>query len=186
MLGPTYVGVTQLPASVSDGEILALDGAGVRAVRFNLRRGGSAGVEDLEQLARRVHEVAGWHSELYVDARSVDELSDVLLRLPAVSIDHLGLHADGLPQLLRLVAGGVKVKATGFGRVEMDPSVAMRAVLDVDPTSLMVGTELPSTRARRPFSPTDLDLVRDVAGDLTDDVMWGNAERLYLRRPRGE
>ncbi len=44
-LGPTFVGVTQLPASVPDEEIMRLNGAGVRAVRFNLRRGGSEGVE---------------------------------------------------------------------------------------------------------------------------------------------
>jgi hypothetical protein len=31
----------------------------VRAVRFNLRRGGSEGAGKLESFARRVHEVAG-------------------------------------------------------------------------------------------------------------------------------
>ena len=40
-LGPTFVGVTQLPASVPDKEIMRLNAAGVRGVRFNLRRGGS-------------------------------------------------------------------------------------------------------------------------------------------------
>src|SRR3970040_2802313 len=43
-LGPTFVGVTQLPASVPDEEIMRLNAAGGRAVRFNLRRGGSEGV----------------------------------------------------------------------------------------------------------------------------------------------
>ena len=41
-------------------------------------------------------------------------------------IARLGMHADGLPQLLRLVEQGVKVKATSFGRVDLDarpPSV---------------------------------------------------------------
>lgn len=33
-LGPTYVGVTQLPHTVTDAEILELDRRGVRAVRF--------------------------------------------------------------------------------------------------------------------------------------------------------
>jgi predicted TIM-barrel fold metal-dependent hydrolase len=42
-LGPGFVGVAQLPASVADEEIASLDAAGVRAVRFNLYRGGSAG-----------------------------------------------------------------------------------------------------------------------------------------------
>jgi predicted TIM-barrel fold metal-dependent hydrolase len=43
-LGPTFVAVLQLPASVGDDELAALDRAGVRAVRFNLERGGSAGL----------------------------------------------------------------------------------------------------------------------------------------------
>src|SRR5579864_5054221 len=68
-LGPTFVGVTQLPATVSDEEVLALDAAGVRAVRFNARRGGSESLEHLEDLGRRVHDLAGWHVELYVDSR---------------------------------------------------------------------------------------------------------------------
>jgi predicted TIM-barrel fold metal-dependent hydrolase len=41
-LGPGFVGVTQLSAEVSDAEIRDLHAAGVRAVRFNLKRGVSA------------------------------------------------------------------------------------------------------------------------------------------------
>lgn len=113
-LGPTYVGVTQIPADTSDARILALHEAGVRAIRFNVVRGGSASPDDLDRLARRVHDLAGWHTELYVDARSLDGLEDRIAALPAASIDHLGMHEDGLPTLLRLVERGVKVKATGF------------------------------------------------------------------------
>ena len=35
-LGPNFVGVAQLPATVSDDELISLNAAGVRAVRFNL------------------------------------------------------------------------------------------------------------------------------------------------------
>src|SRR5437588_7964436 len=41
-LGQRFVGVTQLPPTVSDEEVVQLNEAGVRAVRFNLYRGGSA------------------------------------------------------------------------------------------------------------------------------------------------
>ncbi len=41
-LGSSFVGVTQVPADITDHEIRELDRAGVRAVRFNLYRGGSA------------------------------------------------------------------------------------------------------------------------------------------------
>lgn len=58
-LGPNYVGVTQLLASVSDEELLQLNQAGVRAVRFNLKRGGSESVDKLDRFARRVFDLAG-------------------------------------------------------------------------------------------------------------------------------
>lgn len=180
-LGPGYVGVTRIPADTSDQEILDLDKAGVKAVRFNLKRGGSAGPDDLETLARRVHDLAGWHTELYVDARELDELESTLISLPAVSIDHLGMHRDGLPALLRLVENGIKVKATGFGRVELDPAEVIKAIMAVDPTALMIGTDLPSTRAKRPFEDADLDLVAETVGeDHVDNVFWNNAAAFYL------
>jgi len=45
---------------------------------------------------------------------------------------------------LELVDAGVKVKATGFGRVDLDPGEVVRRIVDVDPTALMAGTDLPS------------------------------------------
>lgn len=79
-------------------------------MRFNVARGGSADLDDLEHLARRV------------------------AALPAASIDHLGMYEDGLHNLLRLVEQGVRVKATGFGRVELDPAKTIKAIMNVDPT----------------------------------------------------
>jgi predicted TIM-barrel fold metal-dependent hydrolase len=178
-LGRGFVGVTQIPHDLPDGDVVALGERGVRAVRFNLHRGGSAAVEHLEALARRVHDLAGMHVELYVDARDLPDLAAQLAALPAVSIDHLGLHADGLPHLLALVERGVRVKATGFGRVDLDVAATIRAVLAVDPTALMVGSDLPSTRARRPFADSDLELVAAVAGRHLDAVLHDNAAAFY-------
>ncbi|MDN5753664.1 MAG: amidohydrolase family protein, partial [Nitrosospira sp.] len=90
-LGPSFVGVTQLPASASDKQILELDQSGVRAVRFNLKRGGAEQLQYLDSLARRVHELAKWHVELYIDSGELESLFRVLSNLPAVAIDHLGL-----------------------------------------------------------------------------------------------
>lgn len=184
-LGPTYVGVTQVPTDVSDEEIGRLDAAGVRAVRFNVKRGGSADLADMDRLARRVHDLAGWHSEFYLDARRLPDLGQRIAALPAACLDHLGMHADGLPHLLRMVEKGVKVKATGFGRIELDPAEAIRRIVAVDPSALMVGTDLPSTRARRPFRAADLDTVRDaVPPEHAAAVFWDNAAAFYLARPR--
>jgi predicted TIM-barrel fold metal-dependent hydrolase len=178
-LGPAFIGVTQLPATVSDREILELDRAGVRAVRFNLRRGGSADVSELDTFARRVHDVAGWHAELYVDSRELPDLHATLIALPAVSIDHLGLSRDGLADLLRLAERGVRVKATGFGRVDFDVVDAMRRIHAANPAALMFGTDLPSTRAPVPFRASDIDLVREALGADAPRALWQNARDFY-------
>jgi predicted TIM-barrel fold metal-dependent hydrolase len=163
-LGPGFAGVTQLPADVPNAEIEALHAAGVRAVRFNLRRGGSAGLDDLEPLARRAHALAGWHAELYVEARDLPDLYDRLTHLPAICIDHLGLTNEGFPTLLRLVADGAHVKASGFGRVQGDVAARLQAIHKEHPGALVFGTDLPSTRAPRPFEDADLELVRTALG----------------------
>jgi predicted TIM-barrel fold metal-dependent hydrolase len=182
-LGPTFVGVIQVPATVTDEEILHLNAAGVRAVRFNLYRGGSAGIEDLDRLARRVHDVAGWHAELYVDASTLDPIFETVASLPKVSIDHLGMTQAGLKKVVELAARGVKVKATGFGRTEVDVPVALREIAKANPDSLMFGSDLPSQRARRPFEPADMDLIRETLGDtLARKAFRDNAVDFY--RPR--
>lgn len=180
MLGPGFVGVTQLPATVSDEEVLRLNSFGVRAVRFNLKRGGSEGVEHLEEMARRVYDLAGWHVELYVDSRDLADLKDTLVGLPAVSIDHLGLSKDGFPNLLALVEKGVRVKATGFGRVDFDVRDALRQIAAANPDALMFGTDLPSTRAPRPYLDEDLELVLDALGEeLGRKALYDNAVAFY-------
>lgn len=179
-LGPRFVGVIQLPSQVSDREILRLSRQGIRAVRLNLRRGGSVSIQHLEALAGRVYDLAGWHLELYADAEDLEDLRPRLLRLPAVSVDHLGLSARGFPNLLRLAEGGVRVKATGFGRVDFGVAQALESIYRVNPHALMFGTDLPSTRAPRPFLDEDLELVSAVLGDqAAKAVLWENARSFY-------
>ena len=179
-LGPGFAGVTQLPASATDEEILALHRAGVRAVRFNLRRGGSEELGELDRMARRVHELAGWHVELYVDGRELPALFERVAALPRVSIDHLGLAREGLTTLLRLVARGVRVKATGFGRLDFEAEDAIRQIFAIDDQALMFGTDLPSTRAPRAYQDADFETVVEVLGkDAAGKVCCENAYRWY-------
>ena len=179
-LGPKFVGVTQLPASVPNAEIIRLNEKGVRAVRFNLKRGGSESVEHLDSFARRVFDLVGWHVELYVDARDLHELQGTLMRLPAVSIDHLGLSKEGFPTLLRLAEKGIRVKATGFGRVDFPIDQALQAIHTANPQALMFGTDLPSTRAQRPFEANDISLLVDALGDEGAQLaLWVNAAIFY-------
>lgn len=86
----------------------------------------------------------------------------------------------GLPVLLELVASGCKVKATGFGRLQMDVAKALERIARADPGALVFGTDMPSTRAKRPFAPTDIDLVDKTLGpDLAHRAFWSNPLALY-------
>ncbi|WP_198536447.1 hypothetical protein [Paenibacillus sp. DMB5] len=47
----------------------------------------------------------------------------------------------------------------------------------------MFGTDLPSTRARRPYHPADLELICETLGEkLAGKVLYQNAADWYLKR----
>lgn len=82
--------------------------------------------------------------------------------------------------MLRLVGRGVRVKATGFGRLDLDPKTAMREICAANPEALMFGTDLPSTRARRPFWDEDVETVIEALGeDLARKALHDNAVAFY-------
>lgn len=181
-MGSAFCGVTQLPFSVTDDKIMDLHKKGVRALRFNVKRGGSEDLTKLDYFARRVYDLTGWHSELYIDAKDLSEIAPTIEKLPAISIDHLGLSEEGLPHLLRLVEKGVRVKATGFGRVELDVEQALKSIHAVNPEALMFGTDLPSTRARRPFAYADIELIRELFDSMsTEKILYQNAMNFYFK-----
>lgn len=182
-LGSSFVGVTQLPVIATDDEIIQLNEFGVRAIRFNLKRGGSEEIAHLSSMAKRVNEIADWHVELYVDSRELPGLYDTLIELPSVSIDHLGLSKAGLKLLTKLVEQGVRVKATGFSRVDFEVKSALKQLYSANPKSLMFGTDLPSTRAPAPYSDIDFMLVVDALGrEGAKDVLSRNAIEFYKPR----
>src|ERR1700692_2473335 len=95
--------------------------------------------------------------------------------VPKVSIDHLGISKEGFNTLLRLVEGGVYVKATGFGRVDFNVSEALRAICTCNPAALLFGTDLPSPRAPRPFLDTDVALIVETLGEQRgNQVLYEN------------
>jgi predicted TIM-barrel fold metal-dependent hydrolase len=131
-------------------------------------------------MAKRVHEVVGWHVELYVDSKELTDLYHLLVDLPAVSIDHLGLSKAGFSTLIRLAESGVRIKATGFGRVDFDIGAALIDLYSANPQSLMFGTDLPSTRAKSPFKDDDFALVVDTLGsEQVINVLYKNAIDFY-------
>jgi predicted TIM-barrel fold metal-dependent hydrolase len=179
-LGKGWVGVSQIPNDMPDAEIVRLGGLGVRALRFNIFRGQAWNMDDIVSLATRAHAAAGWHAEFYADAAELKPHVDRLAKLPRISIDHLGMTEAGLPVVLDLVAAGAWVKATGFGRVSMDVENALERIAAKNPNALVFGTDLPSTRAKVPFSPSDVDLIQKVLGtDVARKTFWDNPVALY-------
>lgn len=180
ILGPQWVGVTQVPNSITDQEVLELTNLRVRALRFNIFRGRVDSVDEIVSFANRVHQVGNWHAEIYADAAALAPHVAKLSKLPKIVIDHLGMTEKGLPVLLDLVDAGACVKATGFGRVNMNVPKMLEAVARRSPNALVFGTDLPSTRAKRPFDVSDITLIKDVLGkSLSDLVFWNNPRNLY-------
>ncbi len=179
-LGKNYVGVTQLLANTPDAKIIELNTVGVRAVRFNLMRGGSEDFSNISNFAARIHELANWHIELYVDGRDLASIYTKLTKLPKISIDHLGLRKEGLHTLLRLTEKGAHVKATGFGRLDFNPAIGLSEIHRSNPHSLMFGSDLPCTRAPRAFSERDIALIGETLGnEAAERVFYKNALDFY-------
>lgn len=180
-LGDNFVGIINLPSSVSDERILELREQGVRGIRVNLKRGVVSGLDNLVDFGKRVYDLAGWHLEMYVDSRELDEIVPKLVKLPKASVDHLGMARSGLSQVKRLAEAGLTIKASGFGRTEVKIESAVRDLYAVNPECLMFGTDLPSTRAERPFNVLDISSVMNALPNAAavDAVFAGNAARFY-------
>ncbi|MEQ8348599.1 MAG: amidohydrolase family protein [Sneathiellaceae bacterium] len=180
-LGPAWRAVVNLDPGLDDAAIGGLHALGVRAIRVNLKRGAGTALADLEREAARVWDLAGWHVEFYLDAALVlPELRPALARLPKIAIDHLGLSAAGLDDLVALAGGGAAVKATGFSRFDGDVAAALRRIHAANPAALMFGSDLPSTRAPARFGAADMDLLGDAfAGPGRDAVLRGNGAAFY-------
>lgn len=100
--------------------------------------------------------------------------------MPKVSIDHLGLTADGLKHLYHLVEHGTHIKATGFMRVGFAPLAVMQQIHHINPYALMFGTDLPGTRAKRQFNQNDITLIEDnFSASDSKRILCDNALEFY-------
>ncbi len=180
VLGPRFVVVAEAHPGQGEEDFAALAAAGVRGIRFNLFRGGAFGLPAMLAHARRAAGF-GLHAELYADAATLGAHVDALAALPAgLALDHLGMTEAGLPATVELARAGVKVKATGFGRVSLDVAHALGRLADAAPGALMAATDLPSTRAQRPFEEADLALIARILGpDRARAAFHDNAAAFY-------
>ncbi len=182
ILGKNYVGVVNYNPNFSDSDIIDLDKMKIRAIRFNVKRGAKETIDLIEYASKRVFDIAGWHSEIYIDSKDIAYIKNKLLSAPLLVIDHLGLSKEGFKDILDLVEKGVFVKASGFGRLDFDPIWAIKQIIQINPKACMFGSDLPSTRAQRPFSPKDIDLINDNFDEPErSNILYKNALGLYLK-----
>lgn len=181
-LGEGFVGVANIPIDINKSELDKLNESNIVAVRFNLKRGGSESIENMEKLSKQLFDEYGWHTELYVDSLSLKELKPILSNLNSFSIDHLGLSKNGLSDLYYWIEKGIKIKATGFGRVDFDPLRVLKTIYKINPNALMFGTDLPSTRAQIPFSKRDVDLIKNnFYTEEQNKIFYENARAWYTK-----
>lgn len=180
-----FVGVTQLPLDTPNEELHRLNKIGIRAVRFNLFRGFSADYRDLIDFSHRIYNEVNWKTEFYLDASQLsEELFDTILKLPKTSIDHLGLSYASLDNLKKFLSKGIPVRVSGFGRIDYSETQLKETIKElhgVNPNGLIFATDIPSTRARRPFCVNDISLIKEVLGDQeSEKVLFENGKNWYL------
>lgn len=185
-LGPNFVGITQVRSNISDQELAQLNRVGIRGIRFNIFRGLNASLTEIEQLSKRVYDLFGWSTEFYIDlSQSSEELLKLIISLPKTSVDHLGMRKSP-DRLKKLLANGVPVRVTGFGRIEYqrdELKAFLPALWKENPDGLMFGTDLPSTRASYRFADRDIKLVEDAFGNdrtITNKIFYQNGMKWYL------
>ncbi len=60
---------------------------------------------------------------------------------------------------------------------------ALQAIYHVNPDALMFGTDLPSTRAKRPFNNADVELIQQLFDQqAADKILYENALQWYFQR----
>lgn len=181
-LGPQYCGVANIPFDMPMSKLIELKNANIRAVRFNLKRGGSEKLAHMKKLSNKLFDEFNWHTELYVDSVDLPELSSHLKSLPKFSIDHLGLSKRGLLDMYKWAEKGIKIKATGFGRIDFPVLETLKKINEINPHCLMFGTDLPSTRAKIPFSEKDIQLFKDhFSLEEQNRIFYQNAQSWYFK-----
>jgi len=153
-------GVAVVSPNVTDGELAALDRAGVRGVRFNFlpRLVDATPKEAYLAIARRIKPL-GWHTVVYFEAPALDAITPFLKALPtAIVLDHMAVpdakkgadHPD-FRRFLALVAemGNIWVKVTCPERISAlgppydDVIPFGRAFVETIPDRVLWGTDWP-------------------------------------------
>lgn len=180
-----FVGIINLDLKADNKQILALNDIGITGARFNIFRGNSTSIDNLVDIAKRLYDLVGWHVEVQINPEQLGTIKSKLLKIPRLSIDHVGLRESGLEHLYELASAGVKIKASGFGRLDFDPMEPLKKLYQINENCLMFGTDLPSTRVapEKVFSQKDIKKLLSIfSNDELEKVMYKNAYNWYIKR----
>lgn len=171
-LGPVARGIAVIDEKTTEGEINAMNRAGMRGIRLNLATGGtddpnearSRLVAAIERMKHR-----DWHIQIFTRLAVIAAIKDTIANSPVtVVIDHfggakaaLGPDQPGFTDLLALLrTGNVYVKLSGAentsDRAPDFPDVAplARALIAANPNRIIWGTSWPHPGGSRSTHPT--------------------------------
>jgi D-galactarolactone isomerase len=176
--GPGARGIVVVPAGVADADLEALNGVGVRGIRFHMMPGGLLTWDELPRMATQAA-AFDWTINLQLDGRTLPDHIDRLRALPCkLVIDHVGKFLEpvetdhpGFRLLLDLLDGGrcwVKLSApyetsrTGPPSYD-DVAVLGRALAAHAPQRMLWASNFPhpGAQANRPEDAGLMDAVLD-------------------------
>lgn len=195
-------GVAVVSLDVSDDELKMMDGAGVRAVRFNFvkRLVDATPKEVFLNIAERIAKL-GWHIVVYFEAADLEELTPFLKRLPTiVVVDHLGrpdvskpvAHQD-FQRFISLLDENenfwTKVscpeRLTVAGPPYDDVICFSKAIVDRFPDRVLWGSDWPhpNMKSHMPDDGQLVDLIPKIATNETKQraLLVDNPMRLYWK-----
>ena len=194
-------GVASVDRKITDAELKALHGAGVRGTRFNFVRR-LVDFTPRKVLAEIAHRIAplGWHVVVYFEAQDLPDLWDFFTTLPTiVVVDHMGRPDVGQPvdgpefaQFVRLMSEHANIwsKVSGAERLSKsgpptydDLVPFARRIVETFPDRVLWGTDWPHPNLKN-HMPDDgllVDFIPHVATTpkLQSKLLVDNPMRLY-------
>ena len=193
-------GIAVVHPGVTDTELIAMNKAGIRGLRFSQHEPRTAvtSADMIEPLAHRAHRL-GWHVQLHIRAEQVVAMADLLRKLPGtVVFDHMGRMPQ--PEGIRHAAFDILRRLLDTGRVWVklsgpyldtlvgppryaDIKTVARALAEHAPERCVWGSDWP--HPTEPHSKPDdaalLDLLQEWSADETvrHRILVANPAALY-------
>lgn len=194
-------GIATVGRSVTDGELLAMNAAGIKGVRFNFvkRLVDTTPQDELLEIARRIAPL-GWHVVIYFEAPDLPELYDFIASLPTITVvDHMGrpdvtkpIDGPEFGLFVKLMRDNPRIwsKVTCPERLSRSgpPEYAdvvpfARHLVETFPDRVLWGTDWPhpNLKSHMPDDGHLVDIIPKIAPtpDLQQALLVANPMRLY-------